>query len=502
MVYRKKQTHRIASPVERERILNKPPRTARQVAVRVLEHYRQTGEFIAESLQTHAIQAELKPADRRLAREIVAGVIRRQATLDALIAPHVKRPRENTEDLLWLLLQIGVYELAFLDGIPPHASVNETTELARFLRRPRWTGFLNGTLRSVSRSLSDETTDSPAADAFPVSPGKYRKCGGAWFPDPESNPIGYFAAAFSFPQWLAERWQREWDSNAETFVGSAVRTERISVNSSMVRTADPTNGLVDMGFWFNSPPGLILRVNPLRTSREKVLETFAKENVPAEAGELPEAIVLKASRNVTELPGFAEGNFSVQDLTAMKAVALLNPQPGERIWDFCAAPGTKTTALAERMQNQGHVLATDIHPARLALIEDNRARLGLDIIEVRSISAAGDDWPEEPFDAVLVDVPCSNTGVLGKRVEARWRLTPADFVELPAIQSRLLAAACERVKPGGRVLYSTCSIEPEENQAIVQSLLSCRPDWKLIAHQTHSPGRPADGGFAALLKHV
>jgi 16S rRNA (cytosine967-C5)-methyltransferase len=258
--------------------------------------------------------------------------------------------------------------------------------------------------------------------------------------------------------------------------------------------------LEDLGFWFNSPPPLMLRVNLLRTSRESVLEAFARENIPAEAGELAESIVLTASRNVAELPGFTEGDFSVQDLTAMKAVELLNPKPGETIWDVCAAPGTKTTAIAERMQNQGRVLATDIHPARLALIEDNRSRLGLDIIKAQRISAAGDDLPGGPFDAVLVDVPCSNTGVLGKRVEARWRLTPADFEELPGIQSRLLEAACERVKPGGRVVYSTCSIEPEENEAIVAALLSRRPDWKLVEQQTHWPGRPADGGFAAWLQ--
>jgi 16S rRNA (cytosine967-C5)-methyltransferase len=352
--------------------------------------------------------------------------------------------------------------------------VNETTELARYLRRPRWTGFLNGTLRSIARGLLEEFTDAPATNAFPLSQGQYRKCAGEWFPDPETDPLGYFAAAFSFPSWLAARWHRGRDFEE----------------------------LTALGFWFNSPPRLILRVNRLRASREEVLETFRQENIPAEAGELDESIVLLESQNITLLPGFAEGLFTVQDLTAMRAVALLDPRPGESVWDVCAAPGTKTTAMAERMQNQGRVLATDIHAARLQMIQDNKARLGLGIIEVEPIGARGEDVPAGPFDAALVDVPCSNTGVLGKRAEARWRITPIDLQELPEIQRRLLETARERIKPGGRVVYSTCSIEPEENQKVVEAFLNSRPDWKLVQQQTHWPGQPADGGFAALLQHI
>ena len=485
-------------------MLNKPPRTARQVVFRVLEHCQKTGEYFTEPLKALSLKADLGPMDRRLAREMVAGIIRRQATLDALIAPQIRRSKENVEVPLWLLLRMGVYELAFLQGIPAHASVNETTELARYLRRPRWTGFLNGTLRSVSRGLLDETTESPAADAFPVSPRKYRKCTGAWFPDPNTDPIGYFAAAFSFPKWLVERWHRQSAANAaETPAGQDValsplplgeRSRGIDQNGSLSQT------LVDLGFWFNSPPSLMLRVNPLKTSRESLLARFAAENIPAEPADFPEAVSLKESRNITELPGFAEGHFSVQDLTAMKAVALLDPKPGEIVWDVCAAPGTKASAIAERMQNQGRVLATDIHPDRLALIHDNRKRLGLEILEIEVLAEAGDQRPAGPFDAVLLDVPCSNTGVLGKRPEARWRLKPGDLEELPRIQLGLVESACDRIRPGGRLVYSTCSIEPEENQAIVQAFLNRRPGFTLVEQQTHWPGRPADGGFQALLR--
>ncbi len=429
---------------------------------------------MAELLQAEIARAGLGSQDRRLAREMVSGIVRRQATLDALVTPHIRRARENVEDPLWRLLQMGVYELAFLAGIPPRASVNETTELARFLNRPRWTGFLNGTLRSISQSLLEETTDSPAADAFPVEAGRYRKSRVPCFPDPQTDPEGYFAAAFSFPSWLVERWEA-----------------RHSFEE-----------LVEWGFWFNAPPPLVLRVNPLKTTRAEILERFREQNIPADAGPLPNAIRLPESRNVAELAGFAEGWFSVQDLTAMKAVELLNPRPGETVWDVCAAPGTKTGAIAEHMQNQGRVVATDIHARRLARIEDNKQRLGLDIIDVEAISPDGEILPAGPFDAALVDVPCSNTGVLGKRVEARWRLRPADLAELPGIQRRLLDAGADRIRPGGRLVYSTCSIEPEENENVVESFLKERTAWQLVEQHTHWPGKPADGGFAALLQHA
>lgn len=473
----------------RDNILKKPPQTARQVVVRVLEHFDETGEFFSDRLQILADQAKLSSVDRRLAREITAGVIRRRATLDALITPHVKRPQANVEVPLWRLLQIGVYELAFLDSIPAHASVNETTELARFLRRPRWTGFLNGTLRSVARGLSEEVTDSPAADAFPLKAGRYRKCAAAWFPDPETAPLDYFAAAFSFPMWLAERWSQRLESSSSELRSPLPSGER-----------QPHCQLFDLGFWFNEPPRLTLRVNRLKTSREAVLKTFSQENITAEAGEMPDSIVLGDTGRVTELPGFAEGHFSVQDQTAMRVVDWLDPKPGESIWDVCAAPGTKTAGIAERMQNQGRVLATDIDSDRLKRVEENRSRLGLEIVETRQIAASGENLPEGPFDAVLVDAPCSNTGVLGKRVEARWRLRPRDLEELPQIQFRLLANASQRVKTGGRLVYSTCSIEPEENRAVVDDFLKSHPDWELVSDQIDWPGRPSDGGYAAVLR--
>jgi 16S rRNA (cytosine967-C5)-methyltransferase len=183
-------------------------------------------------------------------------------------------------------------------------------------------------------------------------------------------------------------------------------------------------------------------------------------------------------------------------------VNLLSPRAGETILDLCAAPGAKTTHLAERMGNEGTVIATDIRAERLRRVEDNCRRLGISIVRPTLVSGSGEDLPIGPFDAVLVDVPCSNTGVLGKRPEARWRIDASEIAELSHQQRALLVMACLRLKPGGRVVYSTCSIEPEENEAIVRNVLETHPEMTLIDERHHSPGRPADGGYQALLQRA
>ena len=168
---------------------------------------------------------------------------------------------------------------------------------------------------------------------------------------------------------------------------------------------------------------------------------------------------------------------------------------------MCAAPGTKTMHLAELMQNTGTLIATDVNEQRLLLVNESSTRLGVDIVQTQPIAADGHDLPAGPFDAILLDVPCSNTGVLGKRVDARWRITADDLVELPQIQRRLLEAAYGRLAPRGRILYSTCSIEVEENRSLIDAFLAAHPDLTKADEAEFVPGRPADGGYQALLVH-
>jgi 16S rRNA (cytosine967-C5)-methyltransferase len=280
--------------------------------------------------------------------------------------------------------------------------------------------------------------------------------------------------AFSFPRWLIERWHRRFDLSE----------------------------LCRLGFWFDQAAPLSLRVNELRTTRDDLLTKLVAQGVPAQPGNLPEAIRLDGTLRVDSLPEFAEGLFTVQDESAMQAVDLLTPQPGETVLDLCAAPGAKTTHLAERMKNTGTVIATDVRPERLKRIEENCRRLGVSIVKTTLVSPDGKDLPAGPFDAILVDVPCSNTGVLGKRPEARWRINPPQIVELAGQQRSLLLAASQRLKPAGRVVYSTCSIEPEENDQIVRQVLNEISAMILVEERHHLPGKPADGGYQALLRQA
>lgn len=184
----------------------------------------------------------------------------------------------------------------------------------------------------------------------------------------------------------------------------------------------------------------------------------------------------------------------------MSAARLVNPQSGESILDMCAAPGGKTTHLAELSNDEASITACDISDDRLDRILQNAERLQLKSIQTLKVSKDGSGFPDQQFDAVLVDVPCSNSGVLNRRPEARWRFDATSLAELVQIQTKLLILACERVKPGGRVIYSTCSLEPEENEGVVQSVLAAFPDFTLTQQIQHLPGQPADGAFQACLQ--
>lgn len=458
-------------PVPRKDRTDRTPASARGVAFDVLARAAESGKFASEILDAELGRLEISPADKRLAVELTYGVVRRVSPLDAVLTSYISRDFENVEPALKVLLRLGAYQLLFLNSIPPHAAVNETTALAARAGQTRWTGFANGVLRSLARGLNPEVGTAPAANALPLAPGQFRLLDRSAFPNPALDPAGYIASAFGFPNWLVDRWKSRFGPQ---------ELERLA-------------------FWFNATPKTCLRVNALRTNREELLQQFAQAGINSHAGTHPQSIWLDQGVRIEELPGFSEGKFAVQDESAMGAATLLAPQPAERVLDLCAAPGGKTSHLAELMRNTGSVLAVDVTLERLRRVEENCRRLGDTIVATRLVDRDLADLPTGPFDAILVDVPCSNTGVLGKRPEARWRLNQTDLAELTELQRRLLLAAIDRSAPGGRVLYSTCSIEPEENAGVVDSVLREHPELSVAARNEHVPGQPADGGFQALL---
>jgi 16S rRNA (cytosine967-C5)-methyltransferase len=450
-----------------------PAHTARSLALNVLIECRRHDAFVQEVLDTQLSRSALVPADRRLATQLAYGVLRRRGTLDALLRPLIDRQPHEVEPWLWDVLRVGAFQLALLTHIPPHAAIHETVELAAVYQRPRAKGFLNAVLRALARLVTEERTTAPAADALPLEAGQYRKLARPVLPEPAIHAVEFLAAGFALPRWLAARWLDwyGWDEGLR------------------------------LGFWFAGPAPLWLRCNTLRTDRAACLAAFAEAGIAAERGRHPQAIRLAEPVPIWELPGYEQGWFAVQDESAMWAASALAPEPGSGVLDLCAAPGGKTTHLAQLMCNRGQIVACDVDGQRLRTLADLAGRLGATIIETCRLGREGNEAPPAgPFDAVLVDVPCSNTGVIGRRPEVRWRLRLNGFRHLVPLQTRLLLQAGERVRPGGAIVYSTCSIEPEENGQVVRAVLQAIPELALEAEETQVPGRPADGGYWARLR--
>ncbi len=447
-------------------------RSARELAFFLLEEYRCQDEFVSDSLQHWDRRIDLSSQDRRLAMEISIGVIRRQLTLDTLIESQLSRPREKVEAPLWTLLQIGVYQLVILDQIPDHAAVSETVELAGKLNRVRWKKMVNAILRSVGRLQTEEIVTKPQANAIPLSHNRFRCFTKNLLNDPDANLAGYLSQAYSFPIALISDWLTRY---------GVEQTQQVAQ-------------------WLNQRNPLFLRVNQLKTDRDTLLKELEEAGIQASPGNEPQSISLDEFVPLESLVGFDSGKFTIQDESAIAAGNLLDPQPGENVLDLCAAPGTKTTHLAELMQDQGTLVATDVSDDRLDKIEQNASRLGLSIIQPSKIRSRETSFPDGPFDAILVDVPCSNTGVLGKRPEARWRIDDSSIEELNEIQRYLIQLALDHLKPEGRLVYSTCSFDHRENEDLLRSVLELYPSRKIIRENQHLPGSPGDGGYQALIQ--
>ena len=423
----------------------------RQIALRVLQARRE-GAF-TETLLEQALdpaKTRVSALDRGLCQELVYGVVRRQATLDWLIIQKTEGRRQSTG--IQNLLRLGLYQIFWLDKIPPHASVHETVELAKCEGYGPKAGFINAVLRGYLREF--DATKKALADLK------------------ASNP----ALGFSHPQWLVEKWQKHFGH-------------------------EHTAQLLE---WNNTPPKTFARVNTLKINAGKLIEKWRDENVEydfARHSFLPENTMfeLKAHPPLSSLASFRDGWFYVQDPSTLLAPLELAPQPGETILDLCAAPGGKATFMAQQMNNGGKIVAGDVAEERLKLIQENCQRLGVACVETILNSKLKIEKPE--FDKILIDAPCSNTGVLRRRVDLRWRVSPEEILRLQKAQLDLLKQAAPMLRPGGTLVYSTCSLEPEENTIVVQEFLSGHPGFKLERERELLPfSDNADGAFVARLK--
>ena len=493
----------------------------RQIAAQVLQRQRARGEFIEDLLQAALTEAALSPADRRLCQEIVYGVIRWQAALDWLIAR--KTDGRAQKPALQNLLRLGLYQIFWLDRIPAHAAVHETVELVKQCGFGARAGFVNALLRGYLRE--HEATDKLLAELKTTRP----------------------ALGWSHPEWLVARWQKRW--------GAKKMAQLLEWNNTPPKTFARVNTLKSGGT--GSPlaagstpgkdgaPGV---TRPALNPAGDLLAQWRDEGVDYDfvrRGWLEENLVfeLKSHPPLASLASFRNGWFYVQDPSTLLAPALLGAQPGEAILDFCAAPGGKTTFIAQLMNNQGRIVALDVSEERLNLIRKNCARLGVTCVAAamsksgarphpdplprereqpgktsKTLSGAGfadsrTDIPPLPggedrgegglFDRVLVDAPCANTGVMRRRVDLRWRIQAKELGRLHDTQLDLLRQAATRVKPGGALVYSTCSLEPEENQEVVRQFLSEAAGFKLESERELLPFLDeVDGAYVAQLNRA
>ena len=414
----------------------------REIAVGLLQR-RPGGDYIEHSLDSALARAQLSPADRHLCQELVYGIVRWQATLDWLVAR--KTGNRAQKPSLQNLLRLGLYQIFWLDRIPHHAAVHETVELARQSGFGQQAGFVNAVLRAYVREF-DATRQLLARLKV-------------------SEP----ALGYSHPDWLAARWIHRWGP-------------------------DRASQLME---WNNTPPAAFARLNTLKTDSARLLAQWRQEDVEYDCVRrdwLEEnlAFELKSHPPLARLPSFQQGLFYVQDPGALLAPRELDPRPGETVLDLCAAPGGKLSYMAQLMANQGKLLACDTAPDRLILIQENCARLGITCVSTFN--------PQSPplFDRILVDVPCSNTGVMRRRVDLRWRLRPGDLQRVCSTQLQLLRQGAALLRPGGRLVYSTCSLEPEENQDAVAQFLNEHPGFKLERERELLPfADKVDGAFVA-----
>lgn len=392
---------------------------------------------------------KLSPADRALVQEIAYGCVRWRATLDWLIE---RRTREFPTPALRAVLHVGLYQLFWLDRIPDHAAVHATVDVAHALDLGAQTGFVNALLRNYLRE----------ADATRVELDRLKT------DDP--------ATGWSHPRWLVQRW-----------------SEMLNPDSIQAFLA-----------WNNTPAQVFARVNTIKADAAQLIAAWRNEGVDyafAKWDWIPENVAFQLRRHppLNRMKTFADGWFYVQDPSTLMAVSLLAPQPGESLLDFCAAPGGKATYIAQLIDNDGVVVATDTDSRRRGRLQENCRRLAADV----TVCAPDDPRAEGPFDAVLLDAPCSNTGVLRRRLDARWRLSPRELERCRLQQLDLITQALGRLRPGGRLVYSTCSVEPEENERLIEAALAQHPGTTLEASRSlHPVHDKVDGAFAARIRRA
>lgn len=400
--------------------------SARSLALEILTKVSTEGAYANILLQKTLSNLSDK-RDRYLTTALVNGTLKHRLTLDYALRKFLNKPLSSLPHEVRGILRCGAFQILFMEKIPVAAAVNEAVELTKKIA-PKYSSLVNVVLRQTAKQ--------------------------GWridWPDPLREPVRYLSVRFSHPEWMVRRWYKRWG---------------LEETATLCRLN-------------NEPATTWVRTNRLRTDREHLINILQEDGVIAVAGQrVPESLMIREYDDLTKLRAFQQGLFTVQDESSQLAAYVLNPQAGQKVLDTCAAPGGKTTHIAELMQNRGDILACDIHLHKLSLIRDLAQRLGISIIRTEGKDAQ--ELPESLFGSmnrVLVDAPCSGLGVLRRKADIRWQRTEKEIEGFPALQLAILERAAACVVPGGELLYSTCTIEPEENFEVVKAFRKRQPQF-------------------------
>jgi len=449
--------------------------TARAVAAQVLNQFDPKRNYAGSILGKLLHQT----SERQRATDLALGTLRNRTSLDRVISQFSGRRAERISLRLLNIIRIAAFELIYCPETPEYSIVSEAVENAKAVAGKKQTSFVNAVLRQIADHISNrqaklsQTGPKRTLMQTPVAGCEFDT---DFLPDPKSQQADYLSACFSMPRWLITNWLGEFGFE---------QTYQICLAS-------------------NRRPSIYIRPNILKTPMSQLLDKLRQQDIEAEAMPGQSMIKVKSPQAIVQLPGFTKGLFTVQDTSTAQAVIMMNPQSDWRILDLCAAPGTKTTQLAETTNDSAEIIATDIDAQRLKKVKENAVRLG--VRSIRTVSY--DDIEKEAmrigvFDAVLLDAPCSNTGVLARRVEARFRLKPQAMENIARRQAKLLTKAATLVKPGGVICYSTCSIQRCENSDVIGEFLQSNRDFELDCESLFLPSAKQfdhDGGFVAVVK--
>jgi 16S rRNA (cytosine967-C5)-methyltransferase len=467
----------------RKRLPRLPLRDARCVALHVLLDCQRTREISSVSLERALREAEnLDPRDAGLAREMVAGCIRRRLTLDCLIDPHLRRAPSALDAELREILRLAVYQCLWLDRVPNRAAVSEAVTLARALAGDGPARMVNAVMRALLERVSEGPPDdqTPPTAIIPIDADRVVAMRRPYLPDPTVDMVAYLAMATSHPLPLVNRWIRQF--------GAASAAAICHYGASR--------------------PHQWLRPNALRITAEALAQRLLRDGVTAKAHD-DIAVRYLAGPPPVSLAAFAEGLCQPQDLTAISVLRTLAPKQGEVIIDYCAGVGTKTAVIGEMAQNHATVIATDRDGGRLELARRDFERLGVTCVQTVGLDALPETLARVgPPDAILLDVPCSNTGVLARRPDARYRVDGRRLTSLKARQSEILERAARLADDRTRIVYSTCSLEPEENEQQLERFVNLNPGWRVTEQWLTLPSAamadavPRDGGYCAVVRRI